>query len=672
MLLLCLLALPASAWECTFENYPGDIYIEEPNIFSGDFNFENTNGNSYYHAFTNTYGVDKNFHVEKGFENSLFFSINANGLNNYLTVKFYDANGTLLASRTTDYEANSGNQRVSILRSGASNNYDMYYDGKYYTISTPVGSEIASFSISMRIYTAGTNLHIYIDDLKADEADGDMILGFDSPAKTLENKDISYGIDCADDYVYNLSLYNSTGSIISTQSISADSGKRTFTMPSTAGNYKVRLTGYDSTANPKVNYFLYTKDLVVEGLDTYNSVVEFDKDLYSKGEMARISTHFSPYSSGYRMMFVYGDKYIENQITQEDQSFPMVIPLNIDTNYVFAYIVDSSGDVLAYDQAEIEGMTPDPVLKLDKSSYSPSDSIQVQYWYIPVGTKLTATYYLNGVKKQSSTITINSVSGTEHFTIGGRDADSVTISAHSDTKVYASVSADIYFGNYYVSGKVFDMITGATVSDAIVSTTAFSVTTDENGAYNHSVSPGQIYVTIAADGYEDLHTSMYLISPSTVKNFYIIPEYTSGDSSVFGAVVDFYNGAGIQGALVKIQQNGTTYTAMTSKKGYFLIDVPGMSGSWKMTVSKTGYESYSKTITLSGDTYEDVSLVPVGGATADPDSSGDSGSPGSSDSTDRPSREAAKDSLTWLETTMPNLIKLAVVVFMLALIGWRF
>lgn len=111
-----------------------------------------------------------------------------------------------------------------------------------------------------------------------------------------------------------------------------------------------------------------------------------------------------------------------------------------------------------------------------------------------------------------------------------------------------------------------------------------------------------------------------------------------------------------------------------SRTGNYLFDQEGLEGTWTLTVTKTGYDTYTRKVTLEGDTYLSIKLVPVGGSPNIPDDggSGGSGGTGGTESTDRPSREAAKESLTWLESVMPNLIKLVVVVFVLALIGWRF
>lgn len=615
ILFLCALAVPGSAWECGFQNNPDDLYYTE-NPIETNAVVETSGSNTYVKLlgyYNNICYNDFNLH----FDDFIAFSIEpTQAWGPKIYIKLYNQSGTAITSDiflSNHYPPYKN--RYYIQRIGDTNNFNIYTStGAVGTFSASTNEEIYKIGFGVSFSSSGPQNFVYkLDDISDEDV---FILGFNSPINTNTVNSVSYGYEKFLNFAYYLHTYDSSGNLVSNQTIPTDypTGVISYTTPSVAGSYKIRIIGKDTTNPNSPNYIFYTRDLVLEGTSTNDFLVEFDKDSYAKGEMARIFAHVSPYSSGYRMMFVYGDKYIENQITQEDQSFPMVIPLNIATNYVFAYIVDSSGDVLAYDQAEIEGMTPDPVINFDKNSYVNTDTMYVYYAHVPVGSELKYTFYKNGVKGITYSYVRNDVTGHHYFPLGVVDADKVIVNLFSNNKLVATKSANILTGNYFLSGKVFDAVTGAAIEGASVFTLSFTVQTDEIGQYNHSISPGLHNVTVSATGYEMLQTAVDARKLKTVKDFYLVPEYVSGTgSSVYGSVTDYYTGKPVKGAIVTLTNGSTLYRDYTDNSGYFAIDKAGLAGTWGLKVEDMDYVTFYSSIEISGDTYKNIRLVPISG-----------------------------------------------------------
>jgi len=670
LLLLCLFAAPGSAWELGFEEHPDDEFsVHGADVcMLSSFNLASSGTNSriYYSGTTSTPSFTAKIHLPV--EDYLAFSVTTAAGNTANTVSVSFFNGTIQVGSCTIYSIYSSittSKRITITKGTGSTWYYLLDGAGGGTFSIPDGEQITSFMVSVS-NGANTQKTYTLDDFSTDDT---FQLGFDSPSATGSQLTVTSGTHPMAGFEFSRTFEDSDGNIISSSSLSSTTGSSSITLPTTSGEYTMRIRGIDTTNPNSPNYILYSKSLLIEGTDAIDTRLELNKELYNPGETVRIFSHVSPYSAGYSIKIKYADSLYKNfDITTEDQYTTWVLPSDT-LNYIFVYLLNPSGNIVQFAQFEVFGSTPTPKMTIDKTSYYNSESIKVSYQNMRPGVKLSATYYNAGQKLDTSTIILNDLNGIEFFSIGGRSADSVIINALGTTELYASETAKILYGNYYVSGKVLNAATGAAVPGALVWTPGFTVTTDETGAYGHKTGPGSLNVTISADGYETAHVSMYVNSINTVKDFYITPNYVSNTgASLYGIITDYYTGEALSGCNIKLSQGATTHYTITNNKGYYVSEYADLSGTWVLKITKSGYDTYSQNISISGDTYCGVRLVPSGGAPgAVPDDGGTT-----PDSTDRPSREAAKESLTWLEETIPGLVKLAVIVFMLALVGWRF
>jgi len=687
-LLIGMLAVPGSAWEYGFENHPTDLYSQGETLTDNELNFANSGTNQYISTTLrkSSTGI-KYFTIDEGFTNILCFNCDVydsvyqwetQPLCVYITCYDEDQillNRQLVCSIPIAY-GTIKHTRCEIVRTGLGDQFEVYNNENYIGgFELENASTMTSIKFETNFYASvdyNSWVSVKYDNFMADDDKGHISISTDLEHDLGTSPTISFGFDTLPDWDFLYKVFKSNGEVVqsgavstATSSVVLSSGNLT-----ELGRYYVRLYQF-TESNPDLSYLLGSQyfDIVSSTGDTDACSIEINKDEINPGETLSIFAHVSPYTSGYRVFLNYGGTK-EFAVTAEDQTFFWTVPSDVDGNYIHCYLLDPSGNIKQYKFVKIIKSGNVPRIELDKDTYYNDEYIRVYYWYMPIGTKLSATYYLNGAKLDTSIVTINDVVSYSDFTIGGRDADSVFIEAYSSDAVYDSEYADILYGNYGLSGKVLDAITGAAVEDATVLTPSFTVFTDDDGYYEHTSVPGSLNVTISADGYETLHTNVYVNSVNTKKDFYITPLYVSDTgASFYGIITDYYTGAPLSGCNVRLTNGSISHYTISTSKGYYVFDSADLIGTWTIKVSKTGYDSHSKTVTLDGDTYYGVRLVPSDGA---PDTVPDDDGTSPDGQSDRPSREAAKDSLTWLEETMPGLVKLAVLVFMLALVGWRF
>ncbi len=154
-----------------------------------------------------------------------------------------------------------------------------------------------------------------------------------------------------------------------------------------------------------------------------------------------------------------------------------------------------------------------------------------------------------------------------------------------------------------VKDEIGAAIKGATV---IVEDTDLSATTDENGFYLITDVPiGTYDVTASVDGYYSETATVTIEEDATVTQDFtlqVVPTYT-----VSGTVTDSESNA-LEGAIIIIE--GTEIVATTDGKGSYLIsDI--VDGVYDITVSKSGYISETKNVTVGSDTIIDFVLEEV-------------------------------------------------------------
>lgn len=679
LLILCFLAVPGSAvveWQQSFESHPDD---EDQDLItwgswslSADNLFVNTSHHGYHaYIYVTTNGY-KPITFEKPFNDYLGFTISHKS---NTAGKGYGVKITLKNSSSVTYfdnviytgssaSANIFNKRIELEEAAGGSGINVYLDGSFsssYAYSSPSAAD-GTGNITISVYgdsPSDYSVKYGIDNIVSFSSG---IIGCDN------NFDIgdSYqyfkaGYPVLSDSYWFCNVYDKDNELVYTKNVSYS---YEYGIPlsvlNESGIYTIRLYQHYNVTNG--NYFFaersFTCSVPAAGSISVNvTEAEF-------GDKIKITSVLNEYADDYTVRVTSSGTLLQTyEVDGEIKSYYYTIPETLTSNYLFVYLVDPDGDVVDFEQIKILNNAADPSLTLDKDTYTNNDTMYVYYYYIPIGTKLTATFYYNGDSVRSSTVTLNDVVGSEAFTIGGTVADLVFIEAYDDDtdEVYASATANILRGSYRISGKVYDAETGAPVSGATIISEGFSATTNSLGEYSANTFPGSINITVAATGYEDLHSAVYVTSVNTVKNFYLVPTSVSGTgSSLYGSVTDYYNGSALSGCYVRLQNGSVSYSALTTSKGYYSIEKSDLSGTWTVSVSKTGYDTYSSSVLISGDTYLGVRLVPTGGATADPDSTADDDD-SSNTSTDRPGREAARESMEQFEALVPALIVLVVI-----------
>lgn len=611
LLLICLMAFPGSAWECTFQDHPDDAYPDC--IYGTPTAILIENGtNRYYQTSYATQFVN----IAGDYSDYFAFTYYMSGSAAWdgIEITPYYANGTAASSALYIAKPSStytGTVRYQFQRIGTTSQFYCLRDGVQ--ISTPTlwasNADIAYIKFSLK--ADGSSSVMRLDDISTDDV---FILGFNNYVNPGSNLTITSGAETYNYFNFYLKIIDDEGNTVYTSpSFSSTTAVYNITAPED-GNYTVRIMGYNSSLSNPAHYIFYSKVLDVSAnTPDVSAIVEFSKDEYAPDETVRVSSHLSPYNSGYSVVYKTFYNYEKHSITKEDQSFSFVAP-NDGTNYVFAYLIDSKGDVLSSDQAEIPVSSGTVELQLDKDTYTNNETLYAYYKNVPLGADLVFNFYKNGAKVISYSYDRQDIVGYYAFPLGIIDADTVVVNILSGNSVLASDSANILIGNYFLSGKVYDAVNGAAIESATVFTSSFSVNTDENGAYNHSVSPGLLNVTVAATGYETLHTAVDARKIKTVKDFYLVPEYVSENgNSVYGSVTDYYTGSPVEGAVVSLINGSTVYRVYVDNYGYFVFNKAGLTGIWSLKVENDDYDTYYSSVDVSGDVYKNIRLVPTAG-----------------------------------------------------------
>lgn len=687
LLLLCLLAVPGSAWVMTGWDHPDDTDMSEHLVIvDAGATVAIYEGHESYYFPTVPKTTLKKFAMDKPIDDYLGFtwqttaSTFVNNRDFYVTIAMYNDTGVKVLDTlgsgdfVTFQHPVSVPVRVEIEENGYGTGWDLYINGVLkdsdaYLVSEP--GEIEKVEFGFYSQYSGGNMLIY--DLSTTPG----VVGCDD---TIEYSDTEQKYTCGFPIItgstWYAKCYNPDGEIIynnsqdnfSQHSISKD-------LINESGTYTIRL--FQKTALG--NEFFYASRYFVYDVPSGNSIT-LDKSEYIPGNQMQIFSYIPSFTSGYKVSVSYrtsdGLTAYTYDVLSTDYTKFWTIPSNAQGGSYFAYLRDPSDNVVEYASFDILAPLGTTDLYLDKSTYENNDTVKITYKYLPDDCRIDV-YLLSGSTKIYTTNWLDvSGSGVKTFNIGGRAADSLYVKVTRgdifEGTILKDVSAKILSGEYFISGKIYDSSTNTPISGATIYIGGSETTSNALGYYEMTVLAGTQPVSIVCDGYNQYTGNVQVYSLSTSQNFYLVKTITTGSNTLYGTVTDYYTGAPLNSTYIQIKNGSTVYSMLThSKTGNYLFDQEGLSGSWDVTVTKTGYDTHTRTVTIDGDTYQSIKLVPVGGSSSIPDDDSDSGSSGSS-SSDRPSREAAKDSLTWLEETMPGLVKLAVLVFMLALVGWRF
>lgn len=682
-LLILGLALPASAWEQSFELHPNDddlsymtadnfslkTYTEIPTLL-------NPGGDGLFYYCYITEDIYQDIRIDRPFTD-------------YFTFEFYT-------------------------RSPASANIDIFlelYNGdgvNYSPTSDYLCSPVTTTTITkykMEFVRTSTGLDVYANDVLVksttfvdpSEADGSgyMIVRFlnknmpyawigvdnfiGSPDYALvscdteledgeNNQNYKVSFPYPDNRYMFTRVYAPNGTVIQTTNVSLWTQ---YSIPQTMitqdGTYSIKLFAHDTMTNSDI---YYSSRYFIHNIPSSDSLT-LNKDQYSPGEQMQIFTLIDNFVSGYTVSISYktdtGLTAYTYNVPSDDYTKVWPLPSKSIAGTYFVYLKDPENNIVASDYYYLAAPLGEVSLTLDKQTYENNDSVKIFYAAMPEDTRIDF-YLLSGSTKVYTTqwLTVSG-SGVKTVPIAGKAADSIYVKATQgdifEGTVLSDVTASILSGTGFITGKVYDSNTNVPVSGATVYIGGSEAITNTLGFYEMTALMGTQPVSITKDGYNQYtgNVQIYSIS-STEKNFYLVPLHSSGSNTLYGTITDYYSGAPLSTAYIQIKNGSVSYSMLShSKTGNYLFDQADLIGSWEITVTKTGFDTYTGIVSIEGDTYKSIKLAPVGGTSIDAEDTNTSSdtNDGISEITgpgERPGREAARESMEQFEAVIPGII----------------
>lgn len=676
LLAIAISAFPGSAWEQSFEGHPDDADID--NFVSEDFTITATGHNNvmrdYCDTSTRWLDIFEHFNGYVGFDimadSTSLFDIGFTARNNS-NVVLYD--GYIL----NDIGIGGGawnTDRIEIIVNPSETGFDVYRNGVFMnSFSFTASGYDGEGRICLYIRTNGPGLNFGFDNICTEPA----MIGMDESASYLENfQYYNVGLAHPSESYWFTRLYDPYNTLLSSQNVTRTTiysiNLEDFTY---SGNYKLRLYQHDNITNS--NYFYAERSFEFDTPSSYS--ITLDKDSYTPGEQMEIFTMMATYSSGHKVAINYktasGYTSYTYDVISDDQTKTWTIPSDAQGGSFFAYFRDNNDNVVAYDSFEITAPLGSTSLTLDKSTYENNDTVKITYKYLPEDSDITLILRSGTTNTYTESWRDLSGSGVKTFPIAGRAGDSIYVKAVTPVDggtniVLKEVTAKILSGEGYISGKIYDSSTNTPVSGATITIGGSSTTSNSLGEYEMSVLMGTQPVTITKDGYNQYAGQVLVHSLSSTKNFYLVKSISTGSDTLYGTITDYYTGAPLTSTYIQIKNGSTVLSALShSKTGNYLFDQDSLAGEWEVTVTKTGYDTHTRIVTISGDTYLGIRLVPVGGSPVPGDEDQtDPSTPGGTTPTDRPGREAAKESMAMFETLVPGLIGIALLRVLMELL----
>ena len=656
----------------SFEGHPDDLrYDEIINQGTSGYSIVIESNNALMLCQGNKY-----FYINQEFSDYLEFSMrvyNQAGTNwqdHYIGIELYDSANNIIFSDTTMASLRLGggdvynNYHVSFKENSAGNGIDCYVNGLKYDSTLYLIQQHAAITKIKIVYGSMFGGAVRFDDF----TDHPSIISCDSQADWTDSN--QYFRVSHPTYVYttwDVKVVAPDGTIIQTEknADSISSYSISTALMNFSGTYDIILYANESQFG---NYYLLDSRSFYFTRPSTNTLTSTDS--IKAGSSLKVTWGLNPYISGCTIKCVLpGDTTLSYDVSSESGSTYFQIPSNIVSGNAVLYLKSPTGATLAIKTVEIIGIGQSPSISLDKDVYFNNDRVQITYNSVPQNSeiRLQGSYfgYVNFADSWTKT-----GSGILFYQLPGLNTSTITVTVVNNNEVLASDTAKIAYGDdYLLQGVVYDSVTQTPLSGAnitIQGSTTYNTTSNEVGRYSVSLSPGRYTISTSMDGYNTRTETITISETSTKKNIYLV-KVTDYGAAIYGDCADYVTGSPINNVLIQISNESAFFTMLTGSTGTYVFEDLPEGSTWTLTATKTGYDTYKKNILVSGSTYHPIKLT-----SQDYADSGSSGSTGSTSTTDRPSREAAIDSLTWLESTMPNLIKLAVVVFMLALIGWRF
>lgn len=702
LLLICIAPASAEDWELTFENsdyevgpYSDLISSESPSSLSLNTIYRSSAAVSCPRTSTPT----ATFTLNHGFDSYFAYTYYSYGsfragspVQTYYrcptqTCDAYNSTGSLLFSFTYQPSPGGGSygttaaftapyNRIEFVR-GLSG-YTVYVNGVTQAsfplnISNQVDHLVISETLVFYSWTS-QYMYLYYDDFTTHP----FILG-GSDKLVGDSYALTYGIAASSARTQFLKLFAPDGSIISTTDLGhSTSGSCSFDSStfSSPGVYTFRLYAIYTDGSKQ---FLCSKSVTSgESTSTTDCIIELDESSYSAGDEISIYTFTSPWDSGYQLK-LYSKSRLEKtiSITSQDQNSKYVIPDDaLSESWLVQLIAPDGSTETAVSFSVLGNLYPDTALKFERDAYTIDDKVRIFYDDLPPET----TVLLRGSRADPTKVfekqwDDRTGTGTLTYQLTGQDIQYLEVWASCQGSVLASDLVRVSQGSDYIlSGAVYDALSNVPLPGVMIGLSGDMHYTNEAGRYSLTLPAGSNYIQLFKDGYHSDSLNLTLSNPTTSRNWYIIPVTSETGGTLYGATANYADGSPVGSVYVRIynESDGTSHSMLTkSSTGYYSFDSLPIGSTWTLEASKTDYDNYKATVTVSGETLHLVRMISENYDPNAPPVSTPGDGTGSSTTTDRPSRAAARESLNWLEETIPSLVKLVVVIFMMALMGMK-
>jgi len=664
LLAFCLLTLPASAWEQSFEGHPSDLadsVITSPTLTKVSYD----NGYCLQGVLQNS--IYETIQIDKAWNGKLSFSFQPyvvldTGWGGDIGLRIYNSSGVAVFDDTTmvTFGPTHTKSRIEFIETVSGAGIECYKNGVL-TGSTSYASSYDDYAYMVVYMRFPTNngVGVRVDDFSSSS----YIVSCDESATITDTYQYfwaGFPHPTDSDVGFYVEVYDPEGSMFYCTDDLSNYNK--LSVPTSliddGGLYTIRLYSYDVDLN----------------LDYLRASRSFEYIVPSTASMSLDTPEVSP--SDQVSVFCYGasgytiqcdppgaNNIQSHTISSDSCTVKFTLSDSCISGTGAVYLRTPAGAMVDYDYFTVIGGTgSDASISFGSGGYDNEDQLDIWYSGLPTGSTIYLQGSLNGVNVFETTAT-KSGTGIMYYVLTGQELDSVQVRAVYSGEILADDQADIAYGeDYVVSGAVYDAITVSPIENAAVTIAGITHYTDEVGRYTLTVPAGAQTAVITKADYNPQTTTINLLTPITVKNWYLVPEAaTAGTGTIYGAVCDYETGAALANAIVAINDNnGTTKQALSrTSTGYYIFDELINGTTWTLTASKSGYDNYiNSSVTADGSTFVLIRMVPEGYGTPTAPGADD----GSTDSStaERPGREGARESMESFEELVPGLIGLVV------------
>ncbi|MDQ1253023.1 MAG: hypothetical protein QG646_2168 [Euryarchaeota archaeon] len=624
---LCLLASPGSAWEITFEDHKDEAGRWGTEVNGTGFSLSSASGN-FYVSTTIPEDQSRTLVVDKPIDGCISFTHKFNtATGTVYTVSYrrvlinihYNDGTSTAATLYQDNVKTATSKRFMIIQNGLGTGFDIYIDGVNTGSFSAKVDNIDYFEIisSWDCSASGTVTQpLTIDDISEDP----YVIGVDEGYKVGDTSiPFTYGRDAAPSYTSWVVLTSPSGVVKGNVTLSGSQG---------SGYYNI--SGFSESGNYNIRIFTLTDVPGLPPMLCYSKIISYTIPSAAKMDLitpeVRSGERVKVYcyqASGCTLEFDApgSNTYQKTTISGDSVNIYYTIPDNCPSGTGVVILRDAQGNKLDFDYFEVSGsITQNSDITFDKDDYVNGDTVGIWYSWLPTGSTIVLKGLKDGDEVFRQTWTKG---GTGQVTYNlNYEVDTLIAQLVYDSSILDQHSRYLATGDSAIlSGVVYDSKTKAIVPGAFVSVDGMGVYADSAGRYNIAVSLGSHTFACSADNYHTA-TGNLTVRGNFVVNLYITPiETTLTGSSYYGNCADYNSASPLSGVTVTLSNSTDTLSTVSGTGGQFLINCA--NGTYTMRASKSGYDTVSYQVTVSGDTFNLIRLPASGSGVVTPPNSDD-------------------------------------------------